>query len=117
MILFENQYFFPSHVEQPSTSLSLLPSFSNSTIIMERFKPGFIYERHSRHESGSTSPVLPSDLDPMPNPAPTYTTICRSTRPSRPPNWYGFFSHVSLVATLSTISILFCYKQAIKHEC
>jgi len=117
MILFENQYFFPSHVEQPSTSLSLLPSFSNSTIIMERFKPGFIYERHSRHESGSTSPVLPSDLDPMPNPAPTYTTIRRSTRPSRPPNWYGFFSHVSLVATLSTISILFCYKQAIKHEC
>jgi hypothetical protein len=35
---------------------------------MERFKLGFIYERHSRHESGSTSPLLPSDLDPMPNP-------------------------------------------------
>ena len=29
----------------------------------------------------------------------------------------GFFSPVSLVATLSTISILFCYKQAMEHEC
>jgi hypothetical protein len=84
---------------------------------MERFKLGFIYERHSRHESGSTSPLLPSDLDPMPNPAPTYTTIRRSTRPSRPPYWYGFFSHISLIATLSTISIPSCYKQAMKHEC
>ena len=37
--------------------------------------------------------------------------------PSRPPNWYGFFSPVSLVATLSTISIPSCYKQAMEHEC
>ena len=27
VIFFENQYFFPSHVELPSTFVSLLPSF------------------------------------------------------------------------------------------
>jgi transposase InsO family protein len=108
VIFFKNQYFFPSHIEQPSAFLSLLPSFSDSTTIMERFKPGFIYERRNRHESGSTSPVLPSDLDSTPDPASTSTTLRRSTRPSRPPNWYGFFSPVSLVATLSTISIPSC---------
>ena len=47
VILFENQYFFPSHVELPSTSVSLLPSFSESPTIVERFKPGFVYERRS----------------------------------------------------------------------
>ena len=45
------------------------------------------------------------------------TTLRRSTHPSRPPNWYGFFSPVSLVATLSTISIPSCYRQAMEHEC
>ena len=68
---------------------------------MERFKPGFVYERRSRHEFGSTSFVPPFDLDLAPNPAPASTTLRRSTRASQPPNWYGFFSHVSLVATLS----------------
>ena len=84
---------------------------------MERFKPGFIYERRNQHEFGSTSPMLPSDLDPTPDPASTSITLRRSTHPSRPPNWYGFFSPVSLVATLSTISIPSCYKQAMEHEC
>ena len=84
---------------------------------MERFKLGFVYERRSRHESGSTSFVSPSDLDLVLDPAPASTTLRRSTRPSRPPNWYGFFSPVSLVATLSTISIPSCYKQAMEHEC
>ena len=84
---------------------------------MERFKPGFVYERRSRHESGSTSFVPLSDLDLAPNPAPASTTLRWSTRPSRPPNWYGFFSPVSLVATLSTIFIPSCYKQAMEHQC
>ena len=84
---------------------------------MERFKPGFVYERRSRHESGSTFFVPSSNLDLAPDPAPASTTLRRSTRPSRPPNWYGFFSPVSLVATLSTISIPSCYKQAMEHEC
>ena len=61
----------------------------------------------------------PSDLDPTldPNPAPASTTLRRSTRLSQPPDWYGFFSPVSLIATLSTISIPSCYKQAMEHEC
>ena len=117
VIFFENQYFFLSHVQLSSTSVSLLPIFSESPPIVEWFKPGFVYERRSRHESSSTSSMPPSDLDLAPDPAPASTTLRRSTRPSRPPNWYGFFSHVSLVATLSTIFILSCYKQAIEHEC
>ena len=117
VIFFENQYFFPSHVELPSTSVSLLPSFSESPTIVERFKPGFVYERRSRHESSSTSFVPSSDLDPTPDLAPASTALRRSTRLSQPPDWYGFFSPISLVATLSTISIPSCYKQAMEHEC
>ena len=117
VIFFENQYFFPSHVQLSSASVYLLPIFSESPIIVERFKPGFVYERRSQHESGSTSFVPPSDLDLAPDPAPSSTTLCRSTRSSRPPNWYGFLSLVSLVATLSPISIPSCYKQAMEHEC
>ncbi|RVW81941.1 Retrovirus-related Pol polyprotein from transposon TNT 1-94 [Vitis vinifera] len=117
VIFFENQYFFPSHVELPSAFVSLLPSFSESLTIVEGFKPGFGYERCSRHESNSTSSVAPSNLDSAPDPAPTSTTLRRSTRLSQPPDWYGFFSPVSLVATLSSISIPSCYKQAMEHEC
>ena len=84
MIFFENQYFFPSYVELASASVSLLPSFSESLTIVERFKPGFVYERRSLHESNSTSSVSPSDLDPEPDLAPTSTTLRRSTRLSRP---------------------------------
>ncbi|XP_040990846.1 uncharacterized protein LOC121237998 [Juglans microcarpa x Juglans regia] len=69
----------------PSASLSLLPSFYNSPTIVERFKPGFVYGRRSRHESGSTSFVPPHDLDLAP--APASTTLHRSTRPSQPPDW------------------------------
>ena len=117
VIFFENQYFFPSHVQLSSTSVSLLPIFSESPTIVEQFKPSFVYERHSRHGSGSTSFMPPSDLDSAPDPAPASTTFSRSTHLSRPPNWYGFFSPVSLVATLSTISIPSWYKQAMEHEC
>ena len=45
VIFFENQYFFPSHVQLSSASISLLPIFSESPPIVERFKPGFVYER------------------------------------------------------------------------
>ena len=112
VILFGNQYFFPSHVNQSSASLSLLPSFSYSPTIMERFKPGLVCERHSRLKPNSTSYVLPSDHDSTPDLAPVSTTLRRSTRPFWPPDWYGFFSPVSIVATLSTIFIPSCYKQA-----
>ena len=59
VIFFENQYFFPSHVEMQSTSVSLLPSFSESPTILENFKPGFMYERRSRHEFGFISSMPP----------------------------------------------------------
>ena len=110
VIFFENQYFFPSHIEFPSASVSLLLSFSESPTIVEGFKPGFVYERRSRHESNSTSSMSLSNLDPTLDPAPASTTLRRFTRLSRPPNWYGFFSPVFLIATLSTISIPSCYK-------
>ena len=84
---------------------------------MERFKPGFVYERHSRHEYDSTSFVPPSELNLAPDPALTSTTLRQPTCPSRPPNWYGFFFPVSLAATLSTISIPSSYKQVMEHEC
>ena len=84
---------------------------------MERFKPGFLYERRSRHKSDSTSHMLPSNLDPAPDPALASTTLHRSSYPSRPPNWYGFFFVVFLVATLSIILIPSCYKQAMEYEC
>ena len=117
VIFFENQYFFPSHVQLSSASVSLLPIFSESPTIVERFKPSFVYERRSQPESGSTSFMSPFDLDLAHDPSPTSTTLRRSTHPSRPPNWFGFFSPVSLVATLSTIAIPSCYKQAMEHEC
>ena len=47
VIFFENQYFFPSHVKLPSAFVFLLPNFFESPTIVERFKPGFVYERHS----------------------------------------------------------------------
>ncbi|RVW66665.1 putative mitochondrial protein [Vitis vinifera] len=43
----------------------------------EMFKPGFVYERRSQHESNSTSSVPPSNLDSTPDPAPASTTIRR----------------------------------------
>ena len=59
----------------------------------------------------------PSNLDRTSDPTPASTTLHQSTRLSRPPDWYGFFSPISLVATLSTIYIPSCYKQAMEHEC
>ena len=82
MIFFENQYFCPSHVQLSSASVSLLPIFSESPTIVELFKPGFVYERRSGHEFGSTSFVPPSNLDLAPDPTPASTTLSQSTRPS-----------------------------------
>ncbi|KAL6335934.1 hypothetical protein AAG906_003559 [Vitis piasezkii] len=86
VIFFENQYFFPSHVERHLHLRSLRLVFESPTVV-EGFKPGFEYERRSQHESNSTSSMPPSNLDPMPDPAPASTTLRRSTRLSRPPDW------------------------------
>jgi hypothetical protein len=99
VIFFENQYFFPSHVELPFASLPFLPSFYDSTTIMERFRPGFVYERRHRHESDSTFLVPPSDLDPVTDPAPIFTTLRQSSHLSRPLDWYDF-SFLSLLPLL-----------------
>ena len=47
VIFFENQYFFPSHVQLSSASVSLLPIFYESPTIVEWFKPSFVYARRS----------------------------------------------------------------------
>ncbi|KAF3676861.1 Fatty acid amide hydrolase [Capsicum annuum] len=114
IIFFENQYFSPTHVESSPASL-LLPTFEDLLSSSKRFKPEFVYERRR--------PTLPPpDIDLPPEtatqlesensstPAPLEPTR-RSTRVSRPPNWYCFSS------TFSTISVPTCYSQASEHEC
>ena len=76
-----------------------------------------MYERRRRHETDFTSPVSPSDLNSVPDPTPTSTTLHRFTHPSRPPDWYRFFSRVSFVTTVSTIYIPSCYKQVMEYKC
>ena len=55
----------------------------------------------------SVEPHLVFNLRPYKT-APASTTLRWSTRLSRPPDWYGFFFHVSLIGNLSIISIPFC---------
>ena len=43
VVFFENQYFFPTHVESSSVS-SLLPTFEDLSSSFKRFKPRFVYE-------------------------------------------------------------------------
>lgn len=109
VVFLENQYFFPSHVEPPSISLSSLPSFSNSPSIGLRFKPGLVYARCNRM-SGIVPYAPPRDPDPTPDLSTAPISLRRSTHLSRPPDRFCFSSSVSLVATLSTISIPSCYK-------
>jgi len=62
VIFFENQYFFPTHVESSSVS-PLLPTFEDLSLSSKRFKPGFVYERRR--------PTLPHpETDPPPETAP-----------------------------------------------
>jgi len=65
----------------------------------DRFRPGFVYERRHRHESDSTFLVPPSDLDPVTDPAPIFTTLHRFSHLSRPLDWYDF-SFLSLLPLL-----------------
>lgn len=50
------------------------------------------------------------------NPKPALQPLRKSTRRTRPPDWYGF-SATSLAATLSTIIVPSGYTQPMKHEC
>ena len=53
VVFFENQYFFPSFIDPPSSSLSPMPHFSDSSTIVEQFKPCFVYERHRSADPSS----------------------------------------------------------------
>ncbi|KAF2325224.1 hypothetical protein GH714_025419 [Hevea brasiliensis] len=90
--------------------------FSIPNVTSPLLLPGFVYERRQ------PTLLLPeTDLPPAPASEPTSEIsselgppepiLRRSTRVSRPLNWYGFS------ATLFDISVPSCYSQASKHEC
>ena len=115
VVFFENQAFFPS----PDVSLlatPILPHFVDLTPI-DRFKSGLVYERRrpTLPLPKSSPPSKPVQIesstgDPATSPVPR-----RSTRVSRPPDWYGFY-HTSLHVTLSSIPIPSSYSEAAKHD-
>jgi len=94
----------------------LCPNFSDSSKLVKQFKPSVLYERHCHHPPGALHDSAPT-LDPVI--APTLDLIMfvlplhRSTRSSKPHDWYGFFTLVSLSTILSSIYIPFSYTQAI----
>jgi len=99
------------------SKILVLIYFNDLPCIPELFKPGFVYERCcltlSLLESDPLSkPILmmPSMIELDSSPIPHH-----STRLSHPLDRYGF-SPTSFQATLSSIPILTCYFEAIKHE-
>ncbi|XXG61102.1 hypothetical protein AAC387_Pa04g2839 [Persea americana] len=110
VVLFENQYFFQTHIDLPKPSSVSLPGVSDDSSVV-RFNPNFVY-----HRRNSTTPTtaLPPDLPPVPGSG--HTSLRRSTRISVPPDRYGF-SHTSLMATLSSSSIPQSYSQAVQDPC
>ena len=88
--------------------------------------PLIVYERHRQKDVPLLTPPLdPSAApDPIPNlaPGPTPATssshvpLQRSNRLTRLPNGYCF-THTSLLATLSSVSIPNSYSQAVKYDC
>jgi len=101
VVFFEDQYFFPSFIDPPFSSLSSIPHFSNSSTIVERFKPGFVYKRRCLADPGFLHDSA-SALDPV-----TLVIPLRwSTRPSKPPDWYGFYTPISLLATCLLFAFL-----------
>ena len=80
VVFFEHEYYFQQK-DLPSHGV-FLPSFDDISPSIERFKPGFVYQRRQP----PSSQILP-DLDPVP----TSAALRRSNRISRPPDRYGFF--------------------------
>lgn len=106
VVFLESQFFFPT-CDQSFSDVAILPSFDALSSSLTRFKPGFVYTRRP------SPPPLPS-LDPPSDPDPP--VLRRSTRVSRPPDWYDSY-HTSFSAALSSISVPSSYSQAVKHEC
>ena len=96
-----------------------MPHFLDSSHIVERFKPGLVYIR-CRLPSG-TLPNSASTLDFVPpsalDPVASVLPLRRSTQSSKPPDWYSFFTPISLSTTLSSISIPSSYTYIMEHDC
>jgi hypothetical protein len=121
VVFFENQCFFSTHVES-LPEISILPCFDELSPLPKRFKPGMVYTQRrstlplpetnpSSESVQTTSPEIDSPSETIPESGPQ-----RSTRVSRPPDWYGF-SHTSFKTTLSSISIPTCFSKVVKYEC
>ena len=111
VMFFENQYFFPTHLDCPHpSSPAILSSFSDKTTIT-RFHLDFVYHRQEKPTTADACP-----LDPLP--ATGFTTphlLRHSFRTSRPPERYGI-THTSLMTTCSSVSIPNSYLQAIQRD-
>ena len=119
MLCFSKTYiFFIIMLIHCLLSLYLLypPFLQNHLLILlssQRFKPNVVYVRRRRTNIAAL-PTLPQPPDPIPDPDPM-PPLSHSNRISRPPDHYGF-SHTSLLATLSSISIPKSYSHGVKHE-
>ena len=110
VIFFENQPFFSTQQPSEFPSLSDLPHFPESPTLVQRFKPGYVYRRHTPtfdpptgltevppHLPAASDSVLPISNDPTP--------LRRSSRLQKPLERYGFSTPVAMSTTLSSISI------------
>jgi hypothetical protein len=106
-----------SHTTDFRISFSIcFTTFHESPTPVQRFTPGYVYHRRTPPASDpstdltevppylrvASDPVLPISYDPPP--------LCRSSRPHKPPERYGFSTPVAMSTTLSSISIPTCYK-------
>jgi len=105
-VFFENQYFFPTHIES-LPEISILPCFDDLPPLLDRFKP--LPTASHKIEMTSETGLINSSMPPEPGPR-------RSSRVSRPPDRYGNY-HTSFNTTSSSISIPTCFSEAVKHEC
>ena len=116
VIFFENQNFFPIHIDcPPPSSPALLPGFSDpptDQTSVTRFNHDFVYHRW---EKPTTADGRPPDPLPTAGSAPTQA-LRRSSRDSRPPERYGF-THTSLMTTQFSVLIPTSYLQAVQQDC
>ena len=100
---------------------SLVPDFGDPPDPpTENIKPILVYERRRRENTIAPKPpdLLASlALDPaLALDISQSVPLRRSSRISRPPNRFGF-THISLLATLSSVQIPNHFSQAVQHEC
>jgi hypothetical protein len=111
------------------TEISILPCFDELSPLPNRFKPGLVYARRQptllRLESDPSPETVPTtspeidmttETSPISSPMPPEPGPRRSTRISHPPKRYGDYD-TSFNTTLSSISILTCFSEAVEYEC